>query len=330
MKAAQKNIRIQKWVAILSVVLLVTKLSAYYITHSVAILTDALESIVNVVAGFFGLYSLHLSAKPHDEDHPYGHGKIEFISAAVEGSLITVAGLMILYESIRGLIIPRDIEKLDLGIMLVGVTALVNFAVGSICVKTGRKNHSQALIASGSHLLSDTYSTVGILVGLALIYATGILWIDSAVGMLFSVIILRTGYVIVRTSVAGIMDEQDKAVLIRAVEVLDKNRSNNWVDLHNLRIIKYGSQLHIDGHLTVPWYLNVNETNAEIDNLSGIVRKEFENSIELFLHSDGCVPSSCPICIKDDCPVRQHTFQRRITWNDQNVQQDEKHQINTE
>ncbi|HET9054791.1 MAG TPA: cation diffusion facilitator family transporter, partial [Cyclobacteriaceae bacterium] len=99
MESARQNIRVQTWVAVLSVALLITKLIAYFLTNSVAILTDALESIVNVVAGFFGLYSLYLSAKPKDEDHPYGHGKIEFVSAAVEGTLIFIAGLLILYTA---------------------------------------------------------------------------------------------------------------------------------------------------------------------------------------------------------------------------------------
>jgi len=112
-------------VAILSVVLLTAKLIAYYLTGSVAILTDALEGIVNVVAGFFGLYSLHLSAKPRDIDHPYGHGKIEFISAAVEGVMISAAAAFIIIEAIKGLINPVEIQKLDSGIMLIATTAIL-------------------------------------------------------------------------------------------------------------------------------------------------------------------------------------------------------------
>jgi cation diffusion facilitator family transporter len=327
--AAQRNIQVQKWVAALSIVLLLVKLIAYFITHSVAILTDALESIVNVVAGLFGLYSLQLSAKPKDEDHPYGHGKIEFISAAVEGVMISLAAVFILFESIRNLITPVSLQKLDIGILLIALAGMANYLMGILCIRTGKKNNSLALIASGRHLHSDTYTTVGILVGLTLIYFTGIQWLDSAVAILFSCLIFYTGFKILRSSIAGIMDERDKNLLRKMIDVLDTNRSKNWVDIHNIRIIKYGSTLHIDCHLTVPWYLNVHEAHEEIDTLGNIVRKEFGDAIELFVHSDGCLPISCPICIKDDCPVRHHPFKRRIRWTVQNMERDEKHQVNT-
>ena len=327
--SSQQNIRIQQWVAGLSVVVLMAKLSAYFITHSVAILTDALESIVNVVAGFFGLYSLRLSAKPRDADHPYGHGKIEFISAAVEGAMISFAAIFILYEAIRNLITPLPLQKLDVGIGLIGLTAAVNFVLGTVCVRTGKKNHSLALMASGRHLLSDTYTTGGILLGLALLYFTGVRWLDSVVAIVFAFIIFFTGFRLVRSSIAGIMDERDKDLLRKMVDILDSNRSKNWVDIHNIRIIKYGTTLHLDCHVTVPWYLNVHEAHDEIDKLAGLVRKEFGDAIELFVHSDGCLPTGCPICIKDDCPVRHHPFQRRIRWTVQNMQRDAKHQADT-
>lgn len=329
MEAAQKNIQLQKWVAILSLILLSAKIAAYYLTNSVAILSDALEGIVNVVAGFFGLYSLYVSAKPRDSDHPYGHGKIEFISAGIEGAMIFIAGIFILFESIKNLLSPEPINQLDTGIAIVTATAVINFVVGSLCVRTGKKNNSLALQASGKHLLSDTYTTLGILAGLFLIYLTGLQWIDSAAAIIFSFIILYTGFGIIRKSLAGIMDERDNELLKQMVELLDKNRNKNWMDLHNLRIIKYGSILHIDCHLTVPWYLNVHEAHAEIEALGEIIRKEFGDSIEFFIHSDGCLPTSCPICIKDDCPVRQHDFTRRIKWTVPNVAQDEKHQVDT-
>lgn len=312
-----------------SVALLFAKMFAYYLTHSVAILTDALESVVNVVAGFFGLYSLQLSAKPKDADHPYGHGKIEFISAAVEGVMISFAAIFILFESIRNLLSPVALHQLDQGIFLVGAAAGINYAMGRWCLRTARKNNSLALLASGGHLISDTYTTAGILVGLALLYFTGIPWLDSAVAILFGCIIFYTGFRIVRTSVAGIMDERDKDLLMKMITAMDNERSKNWIDIHNIRIIKYGPTLHIDCHLTVPWYLNVHEAHEEIDKLAVLVRKEFGDAIELFVHSDACLPISCPICIKDDCPVRYHPFQRRIKWTVTNMGKDQKHNVSS-
>lgn len=329
MEASRENIRIQRWVAGVSVALLVGKLFAYYLTNSVAVLTDALESIVNVVAGFLGLYSLQLSAKPKDAEHPYGHGKIEFISAAVEGVMISIAAVLILFESVRNLIVPVPIQRLDLGITLIAVTGAINFFMGRICVRTGRKNNSLALLSSGKHLLSDTYSTAGILAGLVLLHLTGMGWIDSVVAILFACIIFYTGFRILRASIAGIMDERDKELLRKMIEALDRERSKNWVDIHNIRIIKYGSTLHLDCHVTVPWYLNVHEAHGEIEKLEDLVRKEFGHTIELFVHSDGCLPVSCPICIKDDCPVRHHAFTRRIRWTVKNLERNEKHNLET-
>ncbi len=329
MNTAKQNLNIQKIIAVLSIALFLIKITAWYITNSVAILTDALESIVNVIASLIGVYSLYVSAKPKDLDHPYGHGKVEFISAAIEGTLITVAGAFIIFEAITNLRKPHTINKLDFGIYLVAVTAIINYAAGVVCERTGKKNNSLALIASGKHLKSDTYTTAGIIAGLILMLFTNITWIDSAVSILFALIILVTGYKIVRSSIAGIMDEADIDLLKKMVDTLNKNRSVNWIDLHNLRIIKYGPTLHLDCHLTVPWYFNVHEAHNEIDALSGLVRKNYGESVELFVHSDGCLDYSCFICDKMECPVRKHPFEKKIAWTMENISTNHKHTISS-
>jgi cation diffusion facilitator family transporter len=325
--STKQNLNVQKWVAVVSVVLLVVKFIAYYSTGSVAILTDALESIVNVAAGFIGLYSLYVAAKPRDEDHPYGHGKAEFISSAIEGTLIGCSGAIILYKAIQHLVYPTAVRQLDFGIALIAATAVINFIVGYFCLRTGKRNQSLALIASGKHLQTDTWSTIGIAVGLLLLYLTGYVWIDSAVALIFSILIMYTGYRIIRRSIAGIMDEADVKLLTRMVQVLEANRRQNWVDLHNLRVIKYGSVLHVDCHLTVPWYLNVHEAHHEIDALAELIRREFGESLELFVHSDGCLPFQCRLCNKEDCNVRQHKFEKRIAWTLGNISRNKKHEL---
>lgn len=327
MHSAQQNIRIQWWVAILSVSLLIIKLIAYFLTHSVSILTDALEGIVNVAAGFIGLYSLYVSARPKDKDHPYGHGKVEFLSAGIEGGMIFLAGAAILYQATVSLFNPTPLHQLDIGILLVTVTGIVNYIVGKICVTNGTKNNSLALIASGKHLQSDAYSTLAIVIGLSLLYFTQLQWIDSVVAIGFSFFILYTGFSIIRSSVAGIMDEADEVLLRKLVVLLEANRKENWIDLHNVRMIKYGSTLHLDCHLTVPWYLNVHEAHNEIDSLAALVRKEFGDSLELFVHSDGCLDFSCKVCEKKDCSVRKHAFEKRIEWDLHNLVSNEKHQV---
>ncbi|MDX1954106.1 MAG: cation diffusion facilitator family transporter [Chitinophagaceae bacterium] len=327
MSNAQHNLRIQKWVAGVSVFLLVAKLIAYYMTHSVAILTDALESIVNVSAGFIGLYSLYVSAKPRDMDHPYGHGKAEFLSAAVEGTLILTAGALIIYKAASNLIHPQEVEKLDSGMLLILGTALINFGMGFYCFKQGRRNRSLALEASGKHLMSDSYSTFGLIIGLLLLFFTKMAWIDSAVAALFGIILLFTGYRILRDSIAGIMDEADHQLLRKLVVLLNQKKSANWIDLHNLRIIKYGSVLHLDCHLTLPWYLNVHEAHQEVEALSHLVQEAFGESIELFVHTDGCLPFSCRICKKQECSERKHNFERGIEWTMDNILANKKHQL---
>ena len=321
------NLKIQKRIAALSILLLIAKTVAWYITGSVAILTDAFESIVNVVAGLIGVYSLYVSAKPRDQDHPYGHGKAEFISAAIEGSLISIAGLIIIYEALNNLIHPHAIKKLDFGIILVAITGLINYFAGSVCIKTGSKNNSLALISTGKHLQTDTWSTLGIVIGLILILITNLVWIDSAVAILFSLFIIFTGYKILRTSVAGIMDEADTTLLKKMVQTLNASRRDNWIDLHNLRIIKYGSTIHLDCHLTVPWYLNVHEAHKEIDALSSLVKNEYGEAVELFVHSDGCLDFSCKICTKTDCNVRKHAFEKKVEWTMENISTNRKHHV---
>ena len=327
MNPQQENFRIQKWVVTVAVLLFLIKIIAFFLTRSVAILTDALESTVNVIAGFVGLYSLYIASKPKDTDHPYGHGKAEFLSAAVEGTMIIVAGFIIIYEAIDNFIDPHNLQKLDWGILLVSITAAINYVVGFISLRNGKKNSSLALIASGKHLQSDAYSTLGLVVGLAIIYFTGKVWLDSVVAILFAFIIIYTGYKILRSSIAGIMDEADSDLLKKLISLLNRNRRENWVDLHNLRVIKYGGQLHVDCHLTIPWYLNISEAHQEIDSLTSLVKKELGDSVEFFVHTDPCLDFSCSICTKADCNVRKHPYKQRVDWTLENVLADKKHRI---
>ncbi len=328
MGAAKQNLKVQKLVAVLALLLFFVKMVAWYLTQSVSILTDALESIVNVVAGFIGLYSLYIAAKPRDSDHPYGHGKAEFVSAAVEGTLISVASLFIVYEAVMHLIYPQPVQQLDYGILLVAITAVLNFAMGYFVVRIGRRNNSLSLVASGRHLKTDTYSTIGIIAGLGLLYYTNIWWIDSTVAILFAVFIMVTGYKIIRSSLAGIMDEADEKLIKTIVEKLNAHRRANWVDLHNFRIIKYGATLHFDCHLTVPWYFNVLEAHAEVEYLSSLLQEDFGEGVEFFVHNDGCTYAACPLCMKEDCPVRKHPFVARVEWTAENILANSQHTTN--
>ncbi len=318
-------IRLQRNIAILSVILFIGKLWAWYLTHSVTVLTDALESTVNVIAGFIGLYSIILAAKPRDFDHPYGHSKAEFVSSAVEGSLIFIAGLMIVYEAIDQLLQPKPLHQLDIGIYITGATGLFNYLVGTYAVKVGKKQRSLIVESAGKHLRVDAYSTFAIVIGLGLIIITKLQWLDSVVALVFSFVIMVTGYKLVRRSLSGIMDEADQKLLQDVITYLQQNRKADWVDLHNLRVVQYGDMLHIDAHMTLPWYYKVQEADAEIHVLEGMIKQHFENRVEVFIHIDACQPYQCKLCGLQNCPERKTEFAAQEQWTLQNVWLDSKH-----
>jgi cation diffusion facilitator family transporter len=326
---SKQNLRVQTWILCVALILFSIKILAWYLTRSVAILTDALESIVNIIAGIVGLYSLSIAYKPRDTNHPYGHGKAEFLSAAIEGTLIMLAGVFIIYEAVDQLFHPRELQKLNYGIILVAISAIINFVVGFLAVRRGKVNGSDALQASGHHLQSDTYSTLAIILGLILIYFTHIHQLDSIVAILISVVIMFIGYRIARKSVAGIMDEADEKILAKVIDLVNKSRLPNWIDIHNLRVIKFGNVLHIDCHMTVPWYLNVREAHGEVENLRNIIEKEFGSAMEFFVHADDCIGSCCPICVKHDCHVREQAFVKKIEWKMENAVPNKKHELST-
>lgn len=318
-------IRLQRYIAALSIILFAGKMFAWYLTNSVTILTDALESTVNVIAGLIGLYSIILAAKPRDLDHPYGHGKAEFVSSAIEGVLIIIAGLMIVYESAAKLIKPEPVYQLDTGLWVIAITAVLNFFMGMYAIKEGKKQRSLILESAGNHLKTDAYSTVGIILGLLLLIVTGWQWLDSVVAMIFSIVILVTGYKVVRRSLSGIMDEADVKLVQEVIDLLQKNRRDDWIDLHNLRVIDYGDRMHIDAHLTLPWYYEVRDAEREIHAMEDLIAAHFSNKIEVFIHIDACQEYSCKLCAKTGCNVRQHGFLAQIPWTLDNVWMDSKH-----
>ena len=327
MNNSKQNLKIQFFVTTLSIVLFLLKFVAYYLTHSLSVLSDALESIVNVLAGGIGLYSLYVASKPKDKDHPYGHGKAEFVSAAFEGSLIITAGLIILIETVSSYFSPHELHGLDNGVWILLSTAMLNLIAGIFAKKLGRKNNSLALISSGQHLIIDSFTTFGVIVGISIVLVTNYNGIDSFIALLMGIWIIYNGYKIIRESLAGIMDEADMELLGEVVKEINANRDERWIDLHNLRVIKYGPLMHIDCHLTMPWYLNVKEAHANMDQFTNLIKSKFGDSVEFFIHIDGCMPFSCALCSIDTCEKREHAFQEKIDWTMENVLANHKHQL---
>lgn len=323
----KSNFNFQKIVLFFGILLFLVKLLAWLLTGSVAIYSDTMESIVNIASAFFGLYSLYLTTKPKDFNHPYGHGKVEFLSSAIEGIMIGIAGIIIVIEATQSLFEQHMPHQMDYGIALVAFSALCNYLLGFYAIKKGEKNNSLALKSSGKHLMTDTYSTVGVIIGLVCIYLTGIAWLDSAVAIVFALIILKTAYGIIKESISGMMDEADETLIAEIVTFLQEKRLENWIDLHNLRIIKYGSKLHMDVHLTLPYYFTVRQAHHEMETLDKLVNSYFGDRVELFVHADPCQPFSCTICSKAECSVRESVYAKQIEWNVQNVSRNNKHSI---
>jgi cation diffusion facilitator family transporter len=204
----KQNFRVQLWITILSVVLFLTKIIAYQFTHSLAILTDALESIVNVIAGFIGLYSLYVAAKPRDIDHPYGHGKAEFVSAAVEGALIVAAGIMIIYETILHFVEEQSHTKTRYRFIIDRHYRSINFIAGTVCMRIGKKI-LRLLYRQAANICRSILIQRLALLRVVVILFTKIYWLDKLIALGMAVFIIYNGYKIIRASLAGIMDEAD-------------------------------------------------------------------------------------------------------------------------
>ncbi|MEA1849571.1 MULTISPECIES: cation diffusion facilitator family transporter [Chryseobacterium] len=315
----------QKLIAAFGIILFIGKIIAWKLTDSDSVFSDAMESIVNVISAFMGLYSLYLAAKPKDEDHPYGHGKVEFVTSGIEGALIAIAGMMIIYEGINSLITGKILQKLDWGIAIIAATAIINYLLGYISIKKGKHENSHVLISSGKHLQSDTITTLGVVISLIVVYFTKIYWLDSVVALLFGFYIIYIGYKIIRKSLSGIMDEQDPDLLNQIIKVLEENRRTEWIDVHNMKIQQFGANLHIDAHITLPWYYSLRDAHNEMEKMIILLAKNTKRSVEFNFHMDDCKPISCPICQIADCPVRERDFVKRVTWTPENVTCVDKH-----
>src|SRR5690554_4500141 len=301
------------------------KFVAYSITHSNAILTDALESIVNVMASSFAFYSIYLASIPKDENHPYGHGKVEFFSAFFEGGLIFIAGLAIVGKAIYSLFFPVEVDQILDGMGILAITGVINFVLGWYLNQESKKFNSITLFAEGKHLQTDAYSTLGLLVGLSLFYITKIVLIDTLLSLGLGLFIVYSGYKLLRKSIGGLMDESDVEMVNKIVQILQENRKDTWIDVHNLRTQRYGSELHVDCHVTLPNYFSLIQVHDEVSAIDKLVNQNSNIKTELFIHADPCIPQCCHYCRVKNCPIRFEDKTKDIEWNLMIVTNNKKH-----
>jgi len=311
----QLKFNVQRIIAIFSSLIFVGKLIAYFLTNSVGILTDALESTVNVVTGFITLYSIYVALKPKDENHPFGHGKAEFLSASIEGFLIIIAGIIIIFEAIKRLFVPAELTQLDIGIVIVAVAGLLNYLIGWYSIRIGKKNNSIALISGGKHLQSDTYSSIGLVAGLIVLYFTKLAWVDSLIALIFGVIIIITGLKILKITTSNLMDEADFKLIEKFGIVIDNNKTNEWIDVHNFKIIRYGNIFHIDCDLVLPWNIYLSDAHKEGEKFESLLTSNFSEDIVLNLHTDECFKKYCKHCKNDNCQERNEAFESQLKFD---------------
>ncbi len=298
------------------------KIGAYFLTGSAAVLSDALESVVHIVATSFAFYSLHLSTKPADKEHPYGHGKIEFFSAGFEGAMIIIAAFSIIAYAIRDIVYQREISSLDIGAGIITAASVTNLLLGLYLIRTGRKTKSIILIADGKHVMTDSITSFGAVAALVLVLITGIKLFDPIVAIILAVNILWTGKNLVRESIGGLMNETDDKIINSIAEGLEGERKSypDWIDVHRLRYWKSGDKYMVDFHLIVPYYKSVSESHHTVD----MVEREVINAlktkkVESLIHLDPCNPRCCYICSMPECPVRKEPTTKYIKWEGKTI-----------
>ncbi|HQV57852.1 MAG TPA: cation diffusion facilitator family transporter [Ilumatobacteraceae bacterium] len=243
------------------------------LTGSVGFLSDALESVVNLVAAIVGLIALRIAARPPDDVHPFGHGQVEYMSAAVEGGMIFVAAAAIVYTAVQRLIEPVDLEQAGIGLVLSTMASLINLGVGWQLLRVGKRHRSMVLVADGKHLLTDVVTSAGVLIGIALVTVTGWRWLDPVVALVVGVNILVAGYLLIRRSVIGLLNASLPDEDLAEVEaILTRYRAEHQIDFHALRSRESGRQRFVYVHLLTPAQWTVKRGHDLTESLAKDIR----------------------------------------------------------
>ena len=281
------------------------KMVAWHLTGSSAVLSDALESVVNVVAAVFALTAIRVAARPADQDHPYGHGKMEHLSAAFEGGLITLAAGLIMHQAALALWRGVELRALDVGLAVTAGTGVANLLLGLFLLRAGRRLASPTLVADGQHVLSDVWTTAGVLAGLGLVRLTGLPWLDPLAALLVGGLLARTGVRLVREAADGLLDREDPALVERIVRTFEGACPSGMFELHDLRTLRHGAALHIDAHVYVPAHWTVRQAHEALEELQ---RRAAGAGLpaEFALHLDPCA-KACERCslappLRTTCP----------------------------
>lgn len=311
--SSKSKMRVAWLSAILSILIFAFKYYGYKVTGSTAVLSDALESVVNVVAAWVALFIIRFSAIPADENHPYGHGKAESFSSAFEGGLVFFAALTIIVEAIRAFAGQRELHNIHSGLVFICVAALMNLGLGLYLKKVARESGSQALYASGTHVLSDVWTTVGVMIGLGVVWLTGLWWLDPAIALFFGFYLAYSSFKIVRESVGALMDELDEGMVEELVRKFELHRKPAIIDIHHVRTIRSGNFYHVDAHVVLPEYWDILQAHEFLREFEGrVFTSELDG--EFAFHIDPCKKSYCRHCAVLNCPVRQQPLEQIVPF----------------
>jgi len=312
------QLNLRKKAAIISMTIgigmFVTKMTAYFITGSVAIFSDAAESVVHVAATGMALFSIILSSKPADESHLYGHGNVEYFSAGVEGLLIVLAAGFIIYQAILDIIAGPTLESLSIGVLFISAAGVVNLGLGYYLIITGKKTNSLTLVADGKHVLTDAITSIGVIVGITLVIITDFVLLDPLLAIIVALNILFTGYKLIRESIGGLMHETNPAILKNISDRLISIKKDYWIDIHELRYWQSGDRTFIDFHLLLPYYFTIEQSHTEEKRIDEELEKDFPNS-QIKIHFDYCIPELCKFCGYTKCEVRKEEKTINFEWN---------------
>ena len=245
-----------------AVLMLFGKLTAFYLTDSTAIFSDAMESVVHLLATAFVGFSLWYSTQPPDTGHPYGHGKIAYFSTGFEGVLILIAAVSIIYTAAHDFLTGPELSQLDLGLGIIAILTAVNLGLGVYLIRTGKKYNNLVLESNGRHVLTDMWTSVGVLVGVGLVRLTDVLWLDPAVAIVVALNILWTAFSLLRQSISGLMERADTGYTSAIIEVLREAREKGVItSFHQVRHRRVHEQLWIEYHLLFPEDLTITEAH---------------------------------------------------------------------
>ncbi|MFQ5640518.1 MAG: cation diffusion facilitator family transporter [bacterium] len=264
--------------------MLAIKITAYFFTDSAAILSDAAESIVHIVAVGFAAYSLKVSFKPADANHLFGHAKISFFSSGFEGAMIVIAALYILYAAISKWLAGLVLEHLDLGSGLTALAVVINGALGAYLLRVGKRTNSVILEANGKHVLTDCWTSIGVLVGLALIMLTGWLPWDPIVAIIVALNILYSGFGLMARSFGGLMDKAERSVSNKLIEILNRETQKSGIMYHGLRHRNLGNSYAVEFHLLFPGDISIRQAHRDATRIEQVVEESFNPRAYVISH----------------------------------------------